>query len=208
MKKWVLIIIITAFGSKPFGQSQEAQQLLLNWEKLTQLKKILNDMYTGYKIVHKGYTTIKDISQGNFTLHKDFLDGLLEVSPAVKNYKRIADIISYQLRIVKGYKTAFNQFKLSTYFTAEEIEYLGRVYSNLLKESLKCLDELAMVITAGKLRMSDDERLQAIDRIYITIVEQFSFLQEFNNSTAVLSFQREKDYQDIDISRKLHNIRE
>jgi len=208
VKKWVLIIFITAFGSKSFGQSQEAQQLLLNWEKLTQLKKILNDMYSGYKIVHKGYTTIRDISQGDFTLHKDFLDGLLEVSPVVKKYKRIADIISYQLRIVKGYKTAFDQFKLSKYFTIEEIEYLGKVYSNLLKESLKCLDELAMVITAGKLRMSDDERLQAIDRIYITIVEQFSFLQKFNNSTAVLSVQREKDQQDIDISRKLHDIRE
>ena len=208
MKKWVLIILIIAFGSKSFGQSQEAQQLLLNWEKLTQLKKILKDMYTGYKIVHKGYTTIKDISQGDFTLHKDFLDGLLEVSPAVKKYKRIADIISYQLRIVKGYKTAFDQFKLSKYFTTEEIEYLGKVYTNLLKESLKCLDELGMVITAGKLRMSDDERLQAIDRIYITIVEQFSFLQDFNNSTAVLSVQREKDQQDIDISRKLHDIRE
>ena len=208
MKKWVFIILIAAFGSKSFGQSQEAQQLLLNWEKLTQLKKILNDMYTGYKIVHKGYTTIRDISQGDFTLHKDFLDGLLEVSPAVKKYKRIADIISYQLRIVKGYKTAFDQFKLSKYFTIEEIEYLGKVYSNLLKESLKCLDELGMVITAGKLRMSDDERLQAIDRIYITIVGQFSFLQDFNNSTAVLSVQREKDQQDIDISRKLHDIRE
>ena len=208
MKKWVLIILITAFGSKSFGQSQEVQQLLLNWEKLTQLKKILNDMYTGYKIVNKGYSTIRDISQGNFTLHKEFLDGLLEVSPAVKKYKRIADIISYQLRIVKGYKTAFDQFKLSKYFTTEEIEYLGKVYTNLLKESLKCLDELAMVITAGKLRMSDDERLQAIDRIYITIVEQFSFLQEFNNSTAVLSVQREKDQQDIEISRKLHDIRE
>jgi len=208
VKKCVLIILITAFGSKSFSQSQEAQQLLLNWEKLTQLKKILNDMYAGYKIVHKGYTTIKDISQGNFTLHKDFLDGLLEVSPVVKKYKRIADIVSYQLRIVKGYKTAFDQFKLSKYFTTEEIEYLGKVYTNLLKESLKCLDELAMVITAGKLRMSDDERLQAIDRIYITIVEQFSFLQEFNNSTAVLSVQREKEHQDIDISRKLHDIRE
>ena len=208
MKKWVLIILIIAFGSKSFGQSQEVQQLLLNWEKLTQLKKILNDMYTGYKIVHKGYTTIRDISQGDFTLHKDFLDGLLEVSPAVKKYKRIADIISYQLRIVKGYKTALDQFKLSKYFTTEEIAYLGKVYTNLLKESLKCLDELAMVITAGKLRMSDDERLQAIDRIYITIVGQFSFLQDFNNSTAVLSVQREKYQQDIDISRKLHDIRE
>ena len=208
MKKWLLIILIPLVGSRSFGQSQEIQQLLLNWEKLSQLKVLLDDMYTGYTIIYKGYSTIRDISENNFSLHKGFLDGLMEISPVVKKYKRIADIISYQLRIVKGYKTAFDQFKLSKYFTIEEIEYLGKVYSNLLKESLKCLDELAMVITAGKLRMSDDERLQAIDRIYITIVEQFSFLQEFNNSTAVLSVQREKDQQDIDISRKLHDIRE
>jgi DNA repair ATPase RecN len=190
-----------------FSQSQEAQQLLLNWEKLMQFKKILKDMYAGYKIVYKGYTTIKDISEGNFDLHKDFLDGLLEVSPAVKKYKRIADIISYQLRIVKEYKAAFNQFKEDKNFTPDEIKYIGKVFSNLLVESLKCLDELSMVITAGKLRMSDDERLQAIDRIYNEIVDQFSFLQDFNNGTAVLSVQREKDMQDIDISRKLYNIK-
>jgi hypothetical protein len=190
-----------------FSQSQEAQQLLLNWEKLTQFKKMLKDMYAGYKIVYKGYTTIKDISEGNFDLHKDFLDGLLEVSPAVKKYKRIADIISYQLRIVKEYKAAFNQFKEDRNFTPDEIKYIGKVYSNLLVESLKCLDELSMVITAGKLRMSDDERLQAIDRIYNEIFDQFSFLQDFNNGTAVLSVQREKDMQDIDISRKLYNIK-
>jgi len=207
MRKLISVIIITCFSPVAFSQSQEAQQLLLNWEKLTQFKKILKDMYAGYKIVYKGYTTIKDISEGNFDLHKDFLDGLLEVSPAVKKYKRIADIISYQLRIVKEYKAAFNQFKEDKNFTPDEIKYIGKVYSNLLVESLKCLDELSMVITAGKLRMSDDERLQAIDRIYNEIVDQFSFLQDFNNGTAVLSVQREKDMQDIDISRKLYNIK-
>jgi hypothetical protein len=208
MRKLIAVIVITCFGSVAFSQSQEAQQLLLNWEKLTQFKKMLKDMYAGYKIVYKGYTTIKDISEGNFELHKDFLDGLLEVSPAVKKYKRIADIITYQLRIVKEYKAAFNQFKQDKNFTPEEIKYIGKVYGNLLDESLKCLDELSMVITAGKLRMSDDERLQAIDRIYNEIIEQFSFLQDFNNGTAVLSVQREKDMQDIDILRKLYDIRE
>lgn len=208
MKKWIVLILIITAGAKSFGQSQEAQQLLLNWEKLTQFKKILNNMYTGYKIIHKGYTTIKNISEGNFSLHKDFLDGLLAISPAVREYKRIGDITSYQLRIVKEYKSAFNQFKQSKNFTIEEIQYLGKVYSNLLHESIKCLDELAMVITSGKLRMSDDERLRAIDGIYVKIVEQFSFLQDFNNSTAVLSVQRKKEQQDIAISRKLYGIRE
>ena len=206
MKKWVLIILIAAFGSRSIGQSQEIQQLLLNWEKLIQLKEILNEMYTGYKIIDKGYTTIRDISQGNFSLHKDFLDGLLEVSPAVKNYKRISDIISYQIRIVKVSKAAYNKFKEDKNFTVEEIEYMAKVYVNLLNESLKYLDELVMVVTAGNLRMSDDERIQAIDKVYTKIVEQFSFLKDLNNSTAVLSVQREKESYELDISRKLYSI--
>lgn len=208
MKKIILLITICAFSVQGFPQSQEVQQLLLNVEKLAQFKKILNDMYKGYKVLYKGYTTIKDISEGNFNLHKTFLDGLLQVSPAVRKYKRIADIIRYQLRIVKEYKTAFSQFRQDKHFTAEEIDYLGKVYSNLFKESMKSLDELSMVITTGKLRMNDDERLQTIDRIYSTIVDQFSFLQEFNNSTAILAVQREKDLQDIEISRKIYSIKE
>lgn len=208
MKKITLLITICAFSVQGFSQSQEVQQLLLNVEKLAQFKKILNDMYKGYKVLYKGYTTIKDISEGNFSLHKTFLDGLLQVSPAVRKYKRIADIISYQLRIVKEYKTAFSQFRQDKHFTAEEIDYLGKVYSNLFKESMKSLDELSMVITTGKLRMNDDERLQAIDRIYSNIVDQFSFLQEFNNSTAILAVQREKDLQDIEISRRIYSIKE
>ncbi|HEU5164147.1 MAG TPA: TerB family tellurite resistance protein, partial [Chitinophagaceae bacterium] len=108
----------------------------------------------------------------------------------------------------KGYKAAYNQFKFSKNFTLAEIEWLGKVYSNLLNEGVKCLDELAMIVTAGKLRMSDDERLQAIDKIYDRTLEQFSFLQDLNNSTAILSVQREKDQQQLDISRKLYGIRE
>jgi len=208
MKKWLLIILIPIIGSRSFGQSQEIQQLLLNWEKLSQLKVLLDDMYTGYTIIYKGYSTIRDISENNFSLHKGFLDGLMEISPVVKKYKRIADIISYQLRIVKLSKAAYDKFKVDKNFTVDEIKGIANVYGRLLNEGLKCLDELIMVITAGELRMSDDERLQAIDGIYTKLVDQFSFLKELNNSTTVLSVQREKEQQDIDMSRKIHGIRE
>src|SRR6266496_1965048 len=99
MKK-IFLILLTAISLNCFSQTQEAQQLLLDWEKLTQFKKILQDMKDGYQIIQKGYTTIRDISSGNFSLHKNFLDALMDVSPAVKQYKRIADIINYQLLIV------------------------------------------------------------------------------------------------------------
>lgn len=203
----MLILMITV-SRISLAQSQEAQQLLLNWEKLTQLKKILQNMYDGYEIIQKGYNTVKDLSEGNFSLHKTFLDGLMEVSPAVKKYKRISDIINYQLRILKEFKGAFNQFKGDKCFTVEEIEYLGKVYANLSDQSLKNLEELLMVITAGKLRMSDDERLQAIDKIYFSMENQFTFLKEFNNNTALLSLQRKSEEAEIRMSKRLHGYNE
>src|SRR6266540_5902336 len=113
------------------AQAAEIQQLLLDAQKLSALKGILNDMYKGYEIVSNGYETIRSISEGNFNLHEAFLDGLLAVSPAVQKYKRIADIISDQRRIVKEYKTAYSRFKEDENFTPDEINYIGKIYSNL-----------------------------------------------------------------------------
>lgn len=206
MKKLILLVAFISLNKISFSQSAEAQQLLLNCEKLTQMKNILQQLYDGYKILHTGYTAIKDISKGNFSIHKVFLDGLLQVSPAVRNYKRIADIISYQLRIAREYRSAFNQFRESGQFTAAEIEQLSKTYNNLFKASLQSIEDLAMIITAGRLRMSDDERLAAIDKIYNEVVDQYSFLQEFNNQTAVLSVQREKEKMDIDLMKKIHGL--
>lgn len=206
MKKLIVILILCGINFQLKAQSEEVQQLLLNIEKLAQFKKILQNMYDGYKLLNKGYTAVKNISEGNFNLHKTFLDGLLEVSPAVKKYKRIADIINYQIRIAKEYKLAFNRFKEEKQFTADEIDYLGKVYSNLFNESLKSLDELAMVITSGKLRMSDDERFQAIDKIYLSVEEQYSFLKDFTNNTTLLSLQRKSEQAQIEMSRRLYGL--
>src|SRR5436190_10875691 len=111
MMKYIFTILLFFSFSKTFAQAQELEQLALDLEKLTQFKQILKDLEEGYKVLEGGYNTIKDISQGNFNLHKEFLDGLLAISPAVAKYKKIADIISMQLQLVKEYKSAFNRFK-------------------------------------------------------------------------------------------------
>jgi hypothetical protein len=204
MKKIIVMAWLCVVCSIVKAQSDEAQQLILNVEKLAQFKKILQNMKDGYQILFKGYTAVKGISEGDFKLHKVFLDALLEVSPAVKKYKRVSDIISYQTRIVKEYKSAFAHFKQEQTFTTTEINYLGKVYSNLFRKSLQSLDDLAMILTAGKLRMSDDERLQAIDKIYTAVVDQYSFLKDFNNSASYLSLQRKSEKAKIDMLRKIY----
>lgn len=188
------------------GQSAEAQQLLLNVEKLAQLKKILSNMKKGYEIVSNGYNTIKDISKGNFNLHDAFLNALLQVSPTVKKYKRVADIITCQSQIIKEYKSAFKRFKASNLFNVSETNYMEDVYKNLFNKSLQNLDELTIVITAGKLRMSDDERIAAIDRIYNEISDKLVFLRSFNNEGNVLAVQRGREMVDTKVSQKLNGL--
>jgi len=207
MKRIILMISIIGFYHSALAQTQEVQQLLLNVEKLAQLKSILNNMYKGYEVLAKGYNTIKDISQGNFKLHEGFLDGLLAVNPVVKKYKRVADILSYQQKIMQEQKKAFHFFKETGRFTPEEISYLGSLYNNLIQQSLKNLDALMMVITASELRMSDDERLQAIDRIFADAEDQLSFLRSFNNSTKVLAVQRMHDQSEVELLKRLHGVK-
>ena len=208
MKKCIMImwIILFSFSGHAVAQSTEIQQLLLNVEKLAQLKKILSNMKKGYEIVSTGYNTIKDISKGNFNIHQTFLDGLMQVSPIVKKYKRIAEIITCQTQLDKEYKSAFRRFDASNLFNTNEIRYMDNVYTNLFNKSLQNLEELTMVITAGKLRMSDDERLNAIDRIYDDIADKLVFLRTFNKENNVLAIQRGREMVDTKVSKKLNGL--
>lgn len=202
----ILWIVLVSFTGQVAAQSAEVQQLLLNVEKLAQLKKILSNMKKGYEIVSSGYNTIKDISKGNFNIHQTFLDGLMQVSPGVRKYKRIADIISLQTQLVKEYKSAFRKIQRSNLFNENEVKYMGNVYSYLFTKSLQNLDELAMVITAGKLRMSDDERLNAIDRIFTDISDKLIFLRTFNKENNLLAIQRGREMVDTKVSKKLNGL--
>ena len=179
------------------AQSQETQQLLLNVEKLSQLKNILSDMKRGYTVITNGYNSVKNIAQGNFSLHEVFLDGLMLVNPEIKKYRRVADIITYQKDIITEYKSAFNRFKASSNFSLQEIDYLGKVYKQLFEQSLDNLEELTTVITSSKLRMSDDERLQAIDRIFADTEGKLMFLRSFNKEASILNIQRQQEKADL-----------
>lgn len=176
-----------------YAQSQEAQQLLLNVEKLSQLKNILTDMKRGYEMVSKGYNTVKNIAEGNFSLHEVFLDGLMLVSPEVRKYRKVADIVSMQADLVSEYKGAFKRFGSGGNFSVSELEYLGKVYGQLLDQSMDNLDQLVMVITAGKLRMSDEERLRVIDRVFAELEDKLQFLRSFNRETGLLNLQRAQE---------------
>jgi len=199
-----LLFLLLGFAPGAKAQSADLTQLILDIEKLTQLKGILIDMKTGYTIINGGYNEVKQIASGNLNVHTVFLNGLLAVSPAVAKYGRVADIIMEQATIVSEYKSAYSRFRGCGNFNADEIAYLSNVYSTLLAQSLQNLDQLAMILTAGKLRMSDAERIKAVDHIYADTDDKLSFLRQFNRQTTELAIQRQKERNDLQTLQKLY----
>lgn len=209
MKKIIAILVCavcTAGSINTSAQIAEAQQLIINLEKLSQLRSILDNMYRGYKVLDKGYNTIKDISQGNYNLHQAFVDGLMAVNPTIRNYKRIPYIIEYQKLLVDEYKRAYTRFKKDPNLEVEEIEYLSSVYSFLMDASLRNIDELMMIIASTKLSMSDDERMQNIDRIFYDMESKLMFIRSFNSSTQLVAIQRARSRNDVKTMRQLYAI--
>jgi len=209
MKKICLAVVLLVVGMvislTVTAQAEELEELALDIEKLAQYKQILADLKKGYDILTKGYGIIRDVSKGQYDLHKAFLDELLAVSPEVRKYQRVADIIDYQLRLVAEYKAAYNRFKGGGWFNTNELAYMGSVYNNLFNLSLKNLDDLITILTASKLRMSDDERFAAIDKIFADMQDKLLFLRHFNNSASVLSLQKARELQGERALQQLYN---
>jgi len=163
MKKTGIIILLLIAGlaglpyqSKAQTIADDVQQLALDIQKLAGLKSVLNQMYQGYEVVSKGYNAVKDISEGNYSLHEAFLDGLLIVSPTVRKYVRVQDIINDQAELISEYQSASGIFRQDKQITPDEIGYMMDVYNNLVTQSLSNLSMLTSVITSNQLRMSDD----------------------------------------------------
>jgi hypothetical protein len=214
MKKIIGTVLLTAGLCGMLPQQSKAQsvedciqQLILDYEKLASLKNILSQMYQGYAVLSKGYSAVKGVAQGNFSLHQVFLDGLYLVSPTVRKYPRITDIIIDQATLVGEYRQASGAFNSSGHFNPDELAYMMKVYNNLISASLQNLDNLVMIVTDSQLRMSDAERLTAIDRLYLESHNQLTYLRHFNDQASAMEKQRAVTEQDRQALRSIYGIK-
>jgi hypothetical protein len=202
---WILLIAWMAFASPSAAQSQEARQLLLDVEKLARFKQILTDMEQGYHKLRDRYEQVRQLAQGNFFLHQTFLDSLLLVSPGVKRYYRVAEILSRQQTIIRDYGNTWAKLQHSGQFSAIELHYIGRVYTQLLSGCQRDLGDLVAILTSGQLRMDDGARLAAIDGIYDDITAAYRFLGRFNRQNRVLALRRLGEQQDIHVLKQYYD---
>lgn len=139
-------------------------------------------------------------------LYDEYFQELKKVKNALSYYHRIKDIVENQVAMVKEYKAAWTLFRQDRNFTASELEFMNEVYTGMLGESAKAIDQLLMVINAFTTQMSDAARMEIINAADDEIEKGFMDLKEFNNQNKLISLQRAATRGEIEYVKRLYGL--
>ena len=141
------------------------------------------------------------------TLYKDYYEELYKVKAIIAYYQRIKDIAEKQARLVEEYQWAWGLFKQDGNFTADELEYMAEVYSGLLDQSAKNIDQILLVVSSFTTQMSDAKRLEIINAAADQVDANYYDLVKFNQEAILLSLQRAKAKNDVEAVKELYGIK-
>ena len=210
MKKCVSLALCICLITSGYAQTldewfnQKATQKKYLIQQIAALQVYIGYLQKGYSIARKGLNTIGNIKTKHFSLDKDFFASLHSINPKVRQYTKVADIISLNIRIVRQYKQAIKDSRQSKWFNSNELDYMNVVFEKLIEGCTALTDELFVVLAPDKLQMSDDERISRIDRIYRDMQERFVFACSFNKDARILSLQRSNEQKELNIVRRLY----
>lgn len=149
---------------------------------------------------------IGDWEQKIKDIYSEYFTELWKVKAAITYFKEITGIIAQQSELVTEYKQAYNLIRQDNHFSASELNYISSVYSGIIDQSAKSLDQIVTVLTSFSLQMSDASRLQIIKQASQDIAHQTSDLRNFNNQTIQISLQRSKTEQDLNTVKSLYGL--
>ncbi|HEU4789419.1 MAG TPA: hypothetical protein VFS71_07025 [Flavobacterium sp.] len=160
----------------------------------------------GYAVVKKGLNFIGDVKKGEVNLHSDYFSSLGKVNPKIKNYAKVAEIISMQIQIIKTYKSTFERLRNDDLFHGDELDYIQRAFDRLLDNCNATLNELIEVTTDVNLEMKDDQRIERIDGLHRTMMDDYAFCQSFCKQASLLSLSKTKENDDVKWSSALQGL--
>ncbi|MBC7425563.1 MAG: conjugal transfer protein TraI [Bacteroidia bacterium] len=168
---------------------------------LQNAQKVMENQLSKIKL-----TEISDWTEKQKELYSKYYLELWKVKGIITFYKRIKEVTTKQVFLVDEYKRAWNVAKQDQNFSQQELIYMYDVYSGILKESAKNLDEILLIIHSHKMQMSDAKRLEIINIAADRIDENYSDLKEFTNQNILMSVQRSKSRQQIQDVQNLYNL--
>lgn len=149
---------------------------------------------------------ISNWTQKQRDLYKEYYQELMKVKSIISYYQRIKEITQKQTRLVEEYERAWRLFQQDRHFTVDELDYMQRVYSGILGESVMNMDQIFLILDSFTTQMSDHKRFEIINTAADQIDANYDDLTLFNKQNILLSLQRAKTSNDVKAVKKFYGI--
>jgi hypothetical protein len=149
---------------------------------------------------------IAEWSDKHRELYRKYYDELWTIKNSLATYQRIKQIVERQAKMVGAYKVAWDRVSKDKNFTQAEIDYIHGVYSGMLSESVRNVDQLVLLVKSYKVQMTDAQRLRIISETADRIEKNFIDLLQFNIQTGELSLSRARSQSEIEKVKKLYGL--
>jgi hypothetical protein len=194
MKKLFLLLLAVLLTQQGIhAQAKQRKELLL---QIAALQVYIDYARKGYSAVSKGLHFIGDAKRGEVNLHGDYFTSLFKINPRVRNYYKAAEIVSMQIKIMNLYKKTCADLKAGDLFHGSELDYIERSFERLLENCSDTLDQLLVLTTDSKLELKDDQRIQRIDELHKTMLEDYNFCIYFSGDVKLLALSKSADQKD------------
>jgi hypothetical protein len=221
MMKRVAIYSLLSFAvvSKANAQAEVAQAIAEGIKKVIRaidlkIQRLQNEtiwLQNAAKTVENAMSKLRldeisDWVEKQRKLYAGYFDELWQIKTAIGYYRRIREVVDKQKQLVKEYQRARDLVRQDRNFSKDEIEFMYKVYSGILDESIKNLDQLFLVATAFATQMSDAKRLEIINTAADNIEQNLTDLRQFNSQNMMISMQRAKERNEIEVTKKLYGL--
>ncbi|WP_410220790.1 conjugal transfer protein TraI [Pedobacter sp.] len=168
---------------------------------LQNAQKTIENTLSKLKLREIAYWTERQKEQ-----YKVYYEELHKVKSIITYYQRIREIMQKQVKMVQEYNRVWVLLNQDGNFTVEEITYMGEVYSGILSESLKNINQITGIVQSFTTTMSDAKRLEIINAAADRVEENYNDLRLFNQQNALLSIQRSKTLAEKEQVKRLYGL--
>lgn len=205
----ILLILTVAIAANAqgiigsiFNQNGTQDEYMIQQIAALQLYK--SYLMKGYKIVKDGSSTISGFKNGSLLQHTAHFDSLKTVSGRIRNYSRIQDIIDMDKAMLESYPQVYPKLSAADALTAMQLSGYRQLYNSLTAKASTDMDELQLVITSGKVQMTDDQRISKIDQLYYNMQRLQASVVRLNSQSLALAAQRQREAKDRAAMRSLY----
>jgi len=205
---WIFSCIISqaqGIGSF-FTQKQTQRKYYL--DQIAALQLQIGYVKSGYKATGKGLSLISGFKKGELDLHGNYYNSLKQVNPAIQNSEAVKEIYRLAAAIRTTFTKSIAEIAAKKTMPDKEMKYIRSVYDNLDRKLGQDIEELSLVITPGRLQLSDDERWKRVKAIQAEVEDKYTFTLSFTGKAKFVAEQRKRELDNINRMKKIHNIKD